>query len=129
MVIYVLDFSFKMQSLRVSRRNNRRFFPAGSFFLLLYMITYQSDLISRKLPCPKNFLVTRLKLYYSWKVRKILWKASLVKSSFTKLLDCNPQFLLKIASFKVDDSEMHSNYNQLWEWFGYWHKMSNCSRK
>lgn len=59
----------------------------------------------------------------------MLWKASLVKSNFTKLLDYNPQFLLKIASFKVDDSEMHSNYNQLREWFGYWHKMSNCSRK
>lgn len=43
----------------------------------------------------------------------MLWKASLVKSNFTKLLDYNPQFLLKIASFKVDDSEMHSDYNQL----------------
>ena len=27
---------------------------------MLYMIAYQSALISRKLPCPKNFLVMRL---------------------------------------------------------------------
>ena len=59
-VIYVLSFSFKMQFLRVSRRKNRRFFPVGPFFLVLYMITYQSALISRKLPCPKNFLITGL---------------------------------------------------------------------
>ena len=39
-----LNFSFKMQFLRVSRRKNRRFFPAGSSFLLLYMIVYQSAL-------------------------------------------------------------------------------------
>ena len=43
--IYGLNFSFKMQFLRVSRRKNRRFFPAGSSFLLLYMIVYQSVLI------------------------------------------------------------------------------------
>ena len=60
-VIYVLNFSFKMQFLRVSRRKNRRFFPAETFFLVLYMIAYQSALISRKLPCPKKFLATRLK--------------------------------------------------------------------
>ena len=55
MVIYALNFSFKMQFLRVSRRKNRIFLPAGPFFLLLYMIAYQSTLISRKLPCPQNF--------------------------------------------------------------------------
>ena len=65
-VIYVLNFSFKMQFLRVSRRKNRRFFPAGPFFLALYMITYQSAPISRKLPCPKNFRVTRLRQYLSF---------------------------------------------------------------
>ena len=61
-VIYVLNFSFKMQFLRVSRRKNQRFFPAGPFFLVLYMIAYQSALISRKLSCPKHFLVTGLSL-------------------------------------------------------------------
>ena len=55
-----LSFSFKMQFLRVSRRKNRRFFPAGPFSLVLYTIVYQSALIPRKLPCPKKFLVTRL---------------------------------------------------------------------
>ena len=49
-----------MKLLRVSRRKNWRFFPAGSFFLVLCMITYQIALISIKLPCLKNFLVTRL---------------------------------------------------------------------
>ena len=43
----------------VSRRKNRRCFPAV-FFLLLYMTVYQSALIARKVPCLKNFLVTRL---------------------------------------------------------------------
>ena len=61
-VIYGLNFSFTMQFLRVFRINSRRFFPAGPFFLALYMIIYQSDLILKKLPCPKKFLVTRLNL-------------------------------------------------------------------
>ena len=59
-VIYVLNFSFKMQFLRVSKRKNWTFFPAGPLFLVLYMIAYQSALIFRNLPSPKNFLVTRL---------------------------------------------------------------------
>ena len=59
-VICVLNFSFKMQLLGVSRRKNWIFFPAGSFFLVLCMITYHSALISRKFPFPKNFLVTCL---------------------------------------------------------------------
>ena len=59
-VIYGLNLSFKMQFLRVSRRKNRRFFPAGPFFLVLYMSVYQSALIPRKLPCPKKILVKRL---------------------------------------------------------------------
>ena len=36
--IYELNFLFKMQFSRVSRRKNRRFFPAGPFFLVLYLI-------------------------------------------------------------------------------------------
>ena len=56
-VIYVLNFAFKMQFLGVSKRKNRRFYPEGPFFLVFYMIAYQSALISRKLRCPKNFLV------------------------------------------------------------------------
>ena len=32
------------------------------FFIVLYMIAYQSALISRKFPCPKNVLVTRMLL-------------------------------------------------------------------
>ena len=52
-VIYRLIFLFKMQFLR--------FFPVGqNFFLLLYMIVYQSALFATKLPCPKTFLVTCL---------------------------------------------------------------------
>ena len=101
MVIYVLNFSFKMQLLRVSRKKNRRFFPAGSLFLVLYMITYQSALISRKLPRRKNFLVTRL-VYYSsnnghWRSVQvfilIFFKESLknyVKQIFWILIYCNP---------------------------------------
>ena len=57
-VIYGLNFSFKIQFLRISTRKNRRFFPAGPFFFVLYMIVYQSVLTQRKLPCPKKFLVT-----------------------------------------------------------------------
>ena len=60
-VIYWLNFSFKVQFLRVSRRKNRRFFHAGPFFFVLQMIVYRSALILRKLPCPKKLLVTRLK--------------------------------------------------------------------
>ena len=59
-VICGLNFSFNMQSLRVSWRKSRRFFPAGPFFLMLYMIVYESVLIARKLPCPKKILVMRL---------------------------------------------------------------------
>ena len=61
-VIYGLNFSFKIQFLKVSRRKNQRFFPSGPFFLVLYMIVHQCAVIARKLPCPKKFLVTRLKL-------------------------------------------------------------------
>ena len=58
MVIYGLNFSFKMQFLRVSRNKT------GNFFLVLYMIIYQSALIPRKLPCPTKFLVTCLSWEY-----------------------------------------------------------------
>ena len=50
-VIYGLNFSFKMQFLRVSRRQKRRFFRKGSFFRVLYLIVSQSALNLRKLPC------------------------------------------------------------------------------
>ena len=60
LIIYVLNFSFKMQFLSVSMRKNVRFYPEGPFFLVLYMIVCQSVLIPRKLPCPKKFLVTRM---------------------------------------------------------------------
>ena len=39
-VIYGLNFSLKVQFLRVSRRKNRRFFPPGPFFFALYVIAY-----------------------------------------------------------------------------------------
>ena len=58
-VIYGVNFSFKMQFLRVFRRKNRRFFPAWPFFFVLYMIFYRSALILRILLRPKKFLVTR----------------------------------------------------------------------
>ena len=51
-IIYGLNFSFKMQFLRVCRRKNRRSFPVEPFFPVLYMIIYQSPLIPRKLPPP-----------------------------------------------------------------------------
>ena len=38
-----------------------RLFLAGSFFLALYMIIYQSALIPKKIPTPKKFLATCLK--------------------------------------------------------------------
>ena len=44
-VIYGLNFSFKIQFLRASRRKNRRFLPAGPFFLELHMIVHQSTVI------------------------------------------------------------------------------------
>ena len=55
-VIYGLEFSFKMQFLRVFRRKNR----TDPFFLVLYMIAYQGALTPQNLPCPKKFLVARL---------------------------------------------------------------------
>ena len=69
-VICGLTFSFKIQVLKVSRRKNRKFFSVKPFFLVLYMIVYPSALISRKLPCPKKFLVTRLYL------ARICWRRS-----------------------------------------------------
>ena len=57
MVIYGLNFSYKMQFFRLSRRKNLRLFRAGPFFLVLYVIHYQCSLIPRKLPYPKNILV------------------------------------------------------------------------
>ena len=59
-VICRLNFSFKMQFLRVSKRKNWRFYPVGPFFLVFHMVVYQSVLIPSKLPCPKKFLVTPL---------------------------------------------------------------------
>ena len=60
-VIYELNFSFKMQFSRVSRRKKQKFFPKEPFFLVLYMIAHQSALTPRKLLYPKAFLVTRLR--------------------------------------------------------------------
>ena len=59
-VIYGLNFSFKMQFLIVFRRKSQRFFPTAPFFFVLYMIAYQSALILRRLLWPKYFFVTRL---------------------------------------------------------------------
>ena len=59
-VFYGLNFLFKVQFLRVSRRKNCRFFPAGLFAFVLQIIFYQSPLISRKLPCHKKFLIASL---------------------------------------------------------------------
>ena len=61
-VIYGLNFLFKMQFLRASRTKNRRFCSVGPFFLVSLMNVYRSALIPRKPPCPKKFLVTRLKI-------------------------------------------------------------------
>ena len=52
-VIYGLNFSFKMQFLIVSRRKSQEFFPMAPFFFVLYMIAYQSALIPRRLLWPK----------------------------------------------------------------------------
>ena len=49
-----------MQFLIVSRRKSQEFFPTAPFFFMLYMISYESVLIPRKLLCPKTFLVMRL---------------------------------------------------------------------
>ena len=53
-IICGLNFSFKIQYLRVCRRNIRGVFLAGPFFLVLYVIVDQSALIPRKLPCSKK---------------------------------------------------------------------------
>ena len=74
-VICGLHFSFTMKFLRVFKRKSQRFILAGSFFLTLYMIIYQSALIPKKLPFPKKFLVTRLKLCWSLFLIKLLaWR-------------------------------------------------------
>ena len=41
------------------QEKNRRFFPAGPFFVVLWMIVYRSAIIPRKLPFSKKFLLTR----------------------------------------------------------------------
>ena len=51
-----------MQFLKVSKTKNRRFCSVGPFFLVSQMNVYRSALIPRKLPSPKKFLVTRLKI-------------------------------------------------------------------
>ena len=72
-VIYVLNFLFKVQFLRVYRRKGWRLYPVGPFFFVLLMIVYWSSLIPRKLPCPKKFLVTHLFwiLLLFWKLHDI----------------------------------------------------------
>ena len=67
-VIYGLNFSFKGQFLRISRRKNRRFFKVGLLFFVLLMIFYRSVLMPRKIPCPKKCLVTRQK-----RGEKVVW--------------------------------------------------------
>ena len=70
-VIYRVNFSLKVQFLRVSRRKKeKKFFPVGPYFLvvddcLLKCLNwiYWSALI--KLLCPKKFVVMRL-LYNPW---------------------------------------------------------------
>ena len=54
MVIYGLNLS------SFQEKKTRTFCPAGPFFLVLYIIVYQSDLIPRKLRRPKKFLITRV---------------------------------------------------------------------
>ena len=95
------SISFKMQILRVSRSKNRRFFPCGAFLSRVVHDYLSSDLISRKLLCPKYFLVTCL-VYYSssnghWRSVQvfilIFFKESLknyVKQIFWILIYCNP---------------------------------------
>ena len=56
MVIYGLNFSFKVQFVRVSRRVNWIFFLVDPFFFMLQMIVYQIALIPRKLSCHKEIL-------------------------------------------------------------------------
>ena len=80
-VIRGLSFSFKLQFLRVRGRKNWKFFPAGLFFLVLWMIVFQSALmIPRKLPCSKKFLAasldldTQIFLSYVVNLPRILWR-------------------------------------------------------
>ena len=53
-VIFVINFSSKVQLLGVSRRKNWRFFPAGPFFFVLQIIIYQYPLIPKNSPAQKN---------------------------------------------------------------------------
>ena len=59
-VIYELNFLFKVQFLRVSRKKNRDFTLRGLSFSYCRLFFYRSALIPKKLPCPKKFLVTHL---------------------------------------------------------------------
>ena len=63
-------------------------FPCGAFVsrVVLYMDVYQSALIPRKLPFPKNFLVTRLDRYVFYVTVKTLnsFNALTLKQIFWK---------------------------------------------
>ena len=50
----------KRNFLKFVSEKTVEFFPAGPFFLMLYVNVYQSALIRTKVPRPKKFLITRL---------------------------------------------------------------------
>ena len=59
--LWVTFLILKCNFKEFPRDKTGQFFHAWPFFLVLQMIVYRSALITRKLPCPKKLLVTRLK--------------------------------------------------------------------
>ena len=59
-VIYVLNFSFKKQFLRVSSKKPRQFSCVAKFISRVVHDCLSKYPIATKLFCPKKFLVTRL---------------------------------------------------------------------
>ena len=83
-VIYGLNFSFKVQFLKGSRRK-KNFLARPSFFLL-YMIIYRSVRISRKQLSPKKILVTPLVMIMRMMSNRVavtmrMWVTRLLKNT------------------------------------------------
>ena len=85
-------FSLIMEFLRVSRRKTRRFFFAGSFFLVFYRWMF----IKEKLPCPKAFLATLLS-----NATQVLLERFWTMASVSKLIICRG---------KIDQKSKVSSY-------------------
>ena len=83
LVIFGLNFSFKMQFLSLSSRKNLKFFLFGLSSLSFWWNVFQSAIIQRKLPCSNSRLCAcTIMTYYELHYKRInsrffsrtLWK-------------------------------------------------------